>query len=64
MRFILRKYVDAQNAAEALAMDVGTPVHDIYLKEGEEPKRNEAIRLIGFYLPAGSEKEIEERKKN
>jgi hypothetical protein len=52
MRFILRKYVDASNAADALALDSKTPVHDVYLKEGEEPKRPEAPKdLIGFWHP-------------
>lgn len=49
MRFILRKFVDANGAAEALAMDSKTPVHDVYLKEGEEPKRSTEIKdVIGF----------------
>ena len=49
MRFILRKYVDASHAAEALAMDRDTPVHDVYLKDGEEPKREDKQKdLIGF----------------
>lgn len=52
MRFILRKYVDADNASEALALDVKTPVHDVYLKEGEEPKRDTTVKdLIGFTHP-------------
>lgn len=52
MRFILRKYVDADNAHDALSLDEKTPVHDVYLKDGEEPKRNDAPRdLIGFRHP-------------
>lgn len=52
MRFILRKYVDAGNAQEALALDARTPVHDVYLKEGEEPKRDDKPKdLIGFWHP-------------
>lgn len=51
MRFILRKYVDAENAKEALAKDRKTPVQDVYLKEGEEPKRDAARDLIGFVHP-------------
>jgi hypothetical protein len=39
MRFILRKYVDANTAAEALELDKKTAVHDVYLKDGEEPER-------------------------
>lgn len=52
MRFILRKYVDASHAAEALAQDPSTPVHDVYLKDGEEPRRGgndeKQKDLIGF----------------
>lgn len=49
MRFILRKYVDAENAKEALSLDEKTPVHDVYLKDGEEPKKPESMKdLIGF----------------
>lgn len=51
MRFILRKYVDAENAKQALELDTKTPVHDVYLKEGEEPKRESAPKdLIGFHV--------------
>jgi len=48
MRFILRKYVDAANAKEALRMDRKTPVHDVYLKDGEEPPKCVPKDLIGF----------------
>ncbi len=52
MRFILRKYVDAENAKEALSKDRKTPVHDVYLKDGEEPKRNDSPKdQIGFVHP-------------
>ena len=65
MRFILRKYVDAGNASEALAMDSSTPVHDVYLKDGEEPKRaSEPPRdLIGFYAPPVQDLIYEAKKK-
>ena len=52
MRFILKKFVDADTAAEAIAKDAKTPVHDCYLKDGEEPKRDNAPKdLIGFRHP-------------
>ena len=63
MRFILRKYVDALNAADALRLDATTPVHDVYLKEGEEPKRIETVNLIGFRAPSISQDTIDERRK-
>jgi hypothetical protein len=53
VRFILRKYVDADDAREALALDEKTPVHDVYLKDGEEPKRDNAVKdCIGFVQKA------------
>jgi hypothetical protein len=49
MRFIVRKYIDADNAKEALDKEPSVPVHDIYLKDGEEPPRKE-VTAIGFRL--------------
>lgn len=51
MRFIIRKFVDAETAKEALEMEPKVPVHDVYLKEGEEPKRDAPRDLIGFRHP-------------
>ena len=64
MRFILRKYVDADNARDALALDESTPVRDVYLKDGEEPKRSEAAtNLIGFWHPGITGEQLYEAKK-
>jgi hypothetical protein len=52
VKFILRKYVEADTPLAALAMDEKTPVHDVYLREGEEPKSGGAPKdLIGFMHP-------------
>lgn len=51
MKFILRKYVEANSPAEALKLDRKTPVHDVYLREGEEPKTGAPRDLIGFRFP-------------
>jgi hypothetical protein len=52
MRFILRKFVDANTVKEAVAMDRKTPVHDCYLKEGEEPDKSSPPKdLMGFIHP-------------
>lgn len=48
MKYILRKYVEAANAKEALKLDRKTPVHDLYLKDGEEPKRDITTHAVGF----------------
>jgi hypothetical protein len=64
MRYILRKYVDAPTAKDALKLDKSTPVHDIYLKDGEEPKRDSTPKdLIGFWMPGENEEIYEMRKK-
>jgi hypothetical protein len=50
VRFILRKFVEADTAKQALALDRATPVHDVYLREGEEPKSDAPPKdLIGFW---------------
>ena len=52
MRYILRKFVEAETVEEALQKEPKTPVHDAYLKEGEEPKGGgERCSAIGFALP-------------
>lgn len=54
MKYILRKYVDAKNAKDALALDKKTPVHDLYLKDGEEPKQGSTTTAVGFRVPVTS----------
>lgn len=49
MKFILRKYVEAATPAEAIKLDKKTPVHDVYLREGEEPKSGNPKDVIGFW---------------
>lgn len=51
MKYILRKYVNAETAEEALALDTKTPVHDLYLKDGEEPKQPLTTHAVGFMAP-------------
>jgi hypothetical protein len=52
VRYILRKFVEAGTVEEALSKDSSTPVHDAYLKEGEEPKGNTLFtHAIGFSAP-------------
>lgn len=49
MKYILRKFVEAETVAAALLKDSSTPVHDAYLKEGEEPKHPDgSVAAIGF----------------
>lgn len=48
MKYIIRKYVNAKTAAEALALDTCTPVHDLYQKEPDDESRKETS-AIGFH---------------
>lgn len=57
MRYILRKFIDADSVSEAIAKAEATPIHDVYLREGEEPKRGEgsSCHAIGFSSPPVSD---------
>lgn len=57
MRYILRKFIDADSVAEAIAKAELTPIHDVYLREGEEPKRGDlsSCHAIGFSSPPVSD---------
>lgn len=55
MKYILRKYVNADSAKEALALDRKTPVHDLYLKDGEEPKERAFTHAVGFHVAPADE---------
>lgn len=57
MRYILRKYVEANSAAEALKLDRKTPIHDLYLKDGEEPKTPTRTDAIGFMVVQQNEED-------
>jgi hypothetical protein len=52
VRYILRKFVDANTVLEAIAKEPTTPIHDVYLKEGEEPKSAAGgCSAVGFSAP-------------
>lgn len=55
VKYILRKYVEAESAAQALKLDHKTPVHDLYLKDGEEPRQYNQTRAVGFSVPLETE---------
>jgi hypothetical protein len=66
MRYIVRKFIDASTVQEAIAKESETPIHDVYLKEGEEPKPrpSDTCSAVGFYLPAYEDPAIpSDRKK-
>lgn len=63
MKYILRKYVEAANAKEALKLDRKTPVHDLYLKDGEEPKREVNTHAVGFNVYPDDSVPYEMRKR-
>lgn len=56
MRYIIRKFVDAATVSEALRKEPETPVHDVYLKEGEEPHKGDSyVNAVGFYCQPESD---------
>ena len=73
MRYILRKFIDADSVLEAIAKEPAAPLHDVYLKEGEEPKPGAgSCSAIGFFNPTednwradelGASDRIQARKK-
>jgi hypothetical protein len=48
MKYVLYKFVEAGTAADALALDVSTPVHEVSLKAGEQPGSDGYVSAIGF----------------
>ena len=48
-RYILRKVVEAETAAEALGMDAATPVHEIFMDESKTS--GGTASAIGFQHP-------------
>ena len=60
MKYIIRKYVNANSAKDALKLDRKTPVHDLYLKDGEEPKEPSKTFAVGFHTIEPFEDEGEE----
>ena len=47
-RFIVRKYVNAPTAAEAIKRESGQPVDEVYLDSPEQPKGT--ADGIGFHI--------------
>jgi hypothetical protein len=63
MKYILRKFIDADSVQDAVRKDRKTPVHDCYLKDGEAPSDGGAASAIGFSLPAGPDELHEMRRR-
>ena len=63
MKYIIRKFVDAETVQDAIRMDKKTPVHDCYLKEGEQPKEHNSITAFGFANPVDMDVPYEMRRK-
>jgi hypothetical protein len=49
--FVLRKFVRATSADEAIKKDAETPVSEAYLLEKPELENKKAVRAIGFIAP-------------
>lgn len=63
MKYIIRKFVDAETVQDAIKKDRRTPVHDCYLKDGEHPKDERLESAIGFSVVGGSEFPYELKRK-
>jgi hypothetical protein len=63
MKYIIRKFVDASTVQEAIRMDRKTPVHDCYLKEGEEMHEQSSTSAIGFHAEPESDTPCELRRR-
>ena len=62
MKYILRKFVEAETVQDAIRLDRRTPVHDCYLKAGEQPSADMGY-AIGFQTPRDSDVPYEMRRK-
>ena len=51
MRYVVRKFIDAKSVQEAIRLDRKTPVHDCYLKDGEQTAESSQVSAIGFQMP-------------
>jgi hypothetical protein len=63
MRYILRKFVEAETALEAINKDLETPVHDCGLKDDDEAGKINT-HAVGFQLPDPPEMTDELRRKH
>lgn len=63
-RFIVRKYVNAPTAAEAIQREAGQPVDEVYLETLETPKGTaDGIGFHAYQEPAWRSDEIIARRK-
>lgn len=53
MKYILKKYVTASSALEAIKLDKKTPVQDVWVDE--EDKKEEKTSCIGFSVEVEDE---------
>lgn len=53
--YVVRKYIKATNAAQAIRKDKTTPVHDVWVEEGYKDKS--LADAIGFTVEAPVEEE-------
>jgi hypothetical protein len=51
--YIIKKFVRARSAAEALALDAQTPVREVYLVADSPDDKVTFASGIGFMLPTG-----------
>lgn len=66
MKYVIRKYVDAENVQQAIERESSTPVHEVYMKdEGELDKgKSSFTNAVGFmFYPPSEEDSSSGRRK-
>lgn len=53
--FVVRKYIWAKNAGQAIKKDRETPVEDVWIDEDWKKSSNNPKDAIGFYAPKDNE---------
>ena len=53
MRYIIRKFIEAETVSQALQKERDTPVHDAFVEEGERPRGagRQLKGAVGFGMP-------------
>jgi hypothetical protein len=64
MKYVVCKLIEADSVQEAMRKERKTPVHECYLKDGEEPKGYERTDVVGFAAPSEVDEVYEMRRKN
>lgn len=53
--YVLRKYVRAKSAADALSLDASTPVHEVNITADKPESDSSTTDAVGFVVPLEEE---------